>query len=138
MTNILSTRNLIIHYSSTLIICCALLMYNILHENLPFIPGLIALGSFILYYDLTNLYDRKFAIISFILNFILLQVELLVLFMPTQDNMYLGLILILVLFATNKILIDIVLQKLGQKPKEKLRIDGIIERYKETGEFKYK
>jgi hypothetical protein len=52
--------------------------------------------------------------------------------------MYLGLILILVLFATNKILIDIVLQKLGQKPKEKLRIDGIIERYKETGEFKYK
>lgn len=113
-------------------------MYNILHENLPFIPGLIVLGSFILYYDLTNLYDRKFAIISFILNFILLQVELLLLFTPTQDNMYLGLILILVLFATNKILIDIVLQKFGQKPKEKLRIEGIIERYKETGEFKYK
>ena len=115
-----------------------MLMYNALRFDLPFVPGLLVIGSLILYYDLTNFYDRKFAIVNFILNFILLQIELLVLVTPSGDNMYLVLFIGLFLIATNKMLVDVLFLKFGQTPKTQLRIDGIIERYKETGEFKYK
>lgn len=115
-----------------------MLMYNALRIDLPFVPGLLVIGSLILYYDLTNFYDRKFAIINFILNFVMLQVELLLLVTPIQGNMYLVLLLGLFLIATNKMLVDILFVKFGQTPKTQLRIDGIIERYKETGDFKYK
>jgi len=138
MTTILSSRHIIIHFILTLIIGCSMLMYNALRFDLPFVPGLLVIGSLILYYDLTNFYDRKFAIINFILNFILLQLELLVLVTPSGDNMYLVLFIGLFLIATNKMLVDVLFLKFGQTPKTQLRIDGIIERYKETGEFKYK
>lgn len=115
-----------------------MLMYNALRFDLPFLPGLLVIGSLILYYDLTNFYDRKFAIINFILNFVLLQVELLVLVTPSGDSLYPILFLGIFLIATNKMLIDLLFVKFGQTPKTQLRIDDIIARYKETGEFKYK
>jgi hypothetical protein len=68
----------------------------------------------------------------------MLQIELLELFTPKEDNMYQGLLLSLFLIATNKILVDLLFVKFGQTPKTQLRIDRIIERYKETGKLKYK
>lgn len=138
MMTILSSRNIIFHFVLTLIIGCSMLIYNALRFDLHFVPALLVVCSFILYYDLTNFYDRKFAIINIILNFAMLQCELLVLYIPNEYNMYSGLILSLLLIATNKILVDLLFLKFGQIPKTKLRITCIIERYKETGQFKYR
>ena len=126
------------HYILTLIIALTCILYNEIRNSIPILPGLLAIGSFILYYDLTNLYDRKFAIINFILNFVLIQIESLLFITIEQDNMYQVLFFILVLFATNKIVIDILFFKFGKIPKAKSRIDTIITHYKDTGKFKYK
>ena len=138
MTTILSRKNLMFHYILTLIIALTCILYNEIRNSIPILPGLLAIGSFILYYDLTNLYDRKFAIINFILNFVLIQIESLLFITIEQDNMYQVLFFILVLFATNKIVIDILFFKFGKIPKAKSRIDTIITHYKDTGKFKYK
>ena len=137
MTKILSSRNIIIHFSLTLIIGLTCILYNEIRNSIPLLPGALVFCSFILYYDLTNLYDRKFAIISFILNFIILQIEMLLFITVAQDNMYQVLFFFLVLFAINKITIDLLFLKFGKIPKEKSRIEVIIEHYKETGKFKY-
>ena len=68
----------------------------------------------------------------------MLQIEFIVLITPSTEYMYLLLINALFLIATNKILVDILFLKFGQSPKTKLRIDDIIEWYKESGKFKYK
>ena len=141
-----SGKNLKLHYVLTILIGLGLLFHNVYVDSINIIAKIVALGSLILYYDLTNRFTTLLAIISFILNIILLQFELM-LFMTyiqstsmyqTGDFMYLALVTLLIMWATNKLCIDLIYFKIGKTPKTKMRIEFIIENYRQTKEFKYK
>ena len=56
----------------------------------------------------------------------------------TGEFMYLALVTVLIMWATNKLCIDLIYFKIGKIAKPKMRIEFIIEHYRQTKEFKYK
>ena len=136
MKKLFSLKYYLLNYGYSIVLTIALIIFSLI----PFVGYFYMfciIGALLYSYHLTNLFKYSLTILSFFLNFIAWTAEQVTIesnyhhtqFYQSQNYNYLVVLLGTLLWVTNKIVIDFVFILFKATPKDKMRIELLLQKY---------